>query len=198
MLRKILFILLVPVVALAAFAVYAYFQPEDFKFERSKVINAPADVVFGQVNDFHKWEAWSPWAKLDPNSTAEFEGQASGTGAIFKWAGNSKVGKGKMTIVESKPNELIRIKLDFIEPMEATSETVFTFKPKNPGTETTWTMTGRNDVIGRMMCMVMNMQKEMNDTFDRGLASMKTAAEAEASGTPAANPTPTATTAGSK
>ena len=25
-----------------------------------------APVVFDQVNDFHNWEAWSPWAKLDP------------------------------------------------------------------------------------------------------------------------------------
>jgi len=27
-----------------------------------------------QVNDFHQWDAWSPWAKLDPDAKITFEG----------------------------------------------------------------------------------------------------------------------------
>src|SRR5947208_1593924 len=88
-------------------------QPADFRVTRSAVITAPPDVVFAQVNDFHKWEAWSPWAKLDPACKNTFDGAASGTGAKFAWAGNEKVGEGRMAIIESHPNDLIRIKLDF-------------------------------------------------------------------------------------
>src|SRR5438094_4163018 len=91
-------------------------QPADFRITRTATISAPAADVFAQVNDFHKWEAWSPWAKLDPNAKSTFEGPPVGTGAIVKWSGNDEVGVGSMTITESRPNELIRIKLDFVKP----------------------------------------------------------------------------------
>src|SRR3954462_3002240 len=104
-------------------------QPAQYSVARSAVIAAPPAEVFAQVNDFHNWEAWSPWAKLDPAARNSFEGPSAGAGAIFKWSGNDKVGEGTMTLTESHPNDLIRIKLDFVKPFEDTSTTEFTFKP---------------------------------------------------------------------
>jgi hypothetical protein len=69
-------------------------QPSEFRIVRSATISAPAPAVFAQVNDFHSWQAWSPWAKLDPAAKATFEGQSAGIGAIFSWAGNIEVGEG--------------------------------------------------------------------------------------------------------
>src|SRR5581483_4542391 len=96
--------------------------------QRQATIAAPAAEVFTQVNDFHNWEAWSPWAKLDPNVKNTFGGAAAGTGATFAWEGNDEVGEGRMTILESRPNELIKIKLDFLKPFESTCTTEFQFK----------------------------------------------------------------------
>lgn len=73
-------------------------QPSEFRIVRAATISAPAAVVFSQVNDFHKWETWSPWAKMDPAAKNTFEGAPAGTGAIFAWAGNNKVGEGRMTL----------------------------------------------------------------------------------------------------
>jgi uncharacterized protein YndB with AHSA1/START domain len=188
MLKKLVIVFAVLLAGIGAFAAYVAMQPEDFKIERSTIVSAPPEAVFAQVNDFHKWEAWSPWAKLDPNSVATFEGPTSGQGAIFKWAGNDQVGEGKMTITESKPGELVRIKLDFFKPMEATNDTLFTFKPQGSGTEVTWSMSGKNGFVGRAFCIVMNMQKELAKQFDQGLASMKTAAEAPAAAAPSGSP----------
>lgn len=82
MLKKILIAL---VVVLAAFLVIVAIQPSEFRVERTTTIAAPADAVFGQVNDLHKWEAWSPWAKLDPAAKVTFEGPDAGQGR--RWAG---------------------------------------------------------------------------------------------------------------
>ena len=79
-------------------------QPDEFKVVRSATISAPPERVFPHVNDFHKWEAWSPWAKLDPNAKNSFAGAASGTGAAMSWSGNKKIGEGRMTIT-GKPGE---------------------------------------------------------------------------------------------
>lgn len=68
-------------------------QPDEMKVTRSAKMAAPPARVFAEVNDYHKWEAWSPWAKLDPNAKTTFEGPDAGTGAKFSWSGNSKVAR---------------------------------------------------------------------------------------------------------
>ena len=76
---------------------------------------------------------------------------AAGTGAIFAWSGNDKVGEGRMTIVESRPAELVRIKLDFNKPFEDTSTSEFAFKPEGggAGTVVTWRMYGDRNFISK-------------------------------------------------
>ena len=130
MLKKILIGLAVIIVV---FVVVVAIQPADYKVERTASFSATPAVVFDQINDLHKWDAWSPWAKLDPAVKNTFEGPPAGTGAVFAWAGNKKVGEGRMTITESHPNDLIRLKLDFIKPFPSTAMTEFSFKPKASG-----------------------------------------------------------------
>ena len=122
MLKKILLILAAIIVIVL---VAALFQPAEFRVTRSATIAAPAATVFAEINDFHRWQAWSPWEKLDPTMKRTFEGPASGVGASYGWEGNSDVGAGRMTISESKPAEIIRIKLEFLKPMQATNLTTF-------------------------------------------------------------------------
>ena len=78
-----------------------------------------------------------------------FEGAPAGKGAAFAWAGNSKVGEGRMTITESRPGELVRLKLEFLKPFEATNTAEFTFKPEGERTAVTWSMYGHNKFIAR-------------------------------------------------
>jgi hypothetical protein len=167
---------IVVIVVIALVGVVAM-QPTDFKIERKATMAAPAGAVFGQVNDFHNWDAWSPWAKLDPNAKTTFEGPAAGTGAIFRWAGNDEIGEGSMTITESQANERIKLKLEFIKPHAGESDTVFTFKPDGDQTVVTWTMTGQNNFVGKAFCMLMDMDKVVGGKFDEGLANLKKVVE---------------------
>jgi hypothetical protein len=160
------------------FVVVVAMQPSEFRIVRSATISAPAPAVFAQVNDFHNWEAWSPWAKLDPAAKAIFEGPRAGRGAIFRWAGNEEVGEGSMTITESRPSDLIRIKLEFLKPFEATNTAEFTFKPEGNQTAVTWSMEGQNNFIAKAVCLFMNMDKMVGGQFEKGLASMKSVTEA--------------------
>jgi uncharacterized protein YndB with AHSA1/START domain len=174
MLKKILLGL---VAIIAVFAIYVALQPADYRVTRSATVAAPATAVFEQVNDFHKWEAWSPWAKLDPNAKATFEGAPAGKGAVFKWAGNNEVGEGTMTVTESRPGELVRISLDFVKPMAGTSTAEFTFKPQGDQTTVTWSMFGQNNFISRAICTVMNQDKMVGGYFEKGLANLKAVVE---------------------
>src|SRR5882757_6893455 len=105
MIIKILIVLAVIVIALV---VVVALQPTEFRISRSMSIAAPAAVVFAEVNDLHKWQAWSPWAKVDPNAKMMYSGPPAGTGAGYSWAGNNQVGEGSMSITECQPSDLIR------------------------------------------------------------------------------------------
>jgi hypothetical protein len=171
-------ILIALAVVVAGLAVIIALQPSDFRISRTATIAAPAPVVFAQVNDFHNWTAWSPWAKLDPAMKQTYEGASAGPGAIYTWVGNREVGEGRMTIVESRPSELIRVKLDFVKPFAGTSVAQFTFRPEGDRTAVTWTMTGEKNFVAKAIHLVMNMDRMIGDQFDKGLAAMKAVAEA--------------------
>ncbi|MEA3208697.1 MAG: hypothetical protein QOE70_1754 [Chthoniobacter sp.] len=174
------YILLGLAAIIVIFLIVVAFQPADFRISRSAIVAAPPAAVFEQVNDFHKWNAWSPWAKLDPNAKNTFEGPPAGVGAGFAWAGNNEVGEGRMTITESEPNELVLMKLEFIKPFAATNITEFTFKPEGNQTAVTWSMSGHNNFIGKAMSLIMNCDKMVGGQFEQGFANLKAIVESPA------------------
>jgi uncharacterized protein YndB with AHSA1/START domain len=165
-------------VVIAVFAAFVALQPAEFRVERSATISAPPAVVFAQVSDFHAWEAWNPWRKLDPAMTETYAGAPSGVGARYAWAGDGNVGEGRMTIVESRPPELVRIQLDFLKPMAATNVAEFSFEPRGDETVVTWSMTGRNGFAAKAIGIFLDMDQMVGGMFEQGLAAMKSASEA--------------------
>ena len=153
-------------------------QPSEFRVARSATMSAPASAVFAQVNDFHKWEAWNPWGKIDPAMKQTYEGAPAGPGAIYTWVGNKNVGEGRMTLTESRPSDLIRIKLEFFKPFAGTNIAEFTFKPAGNQTAVTWSMTGKNNFMAKAIHLFMNMDKMIGGQFEMGLAQMKSIVEA--------------------
>ena len=174
MFRKILFALVAVIVAIL---VIAAFQPADFKVSRSTLISAPPAALFAEVNELARWKAWSPYEKLDPAMKRTFTGPAAGPGAVYAWEGNSNAGTGRMTVVESVPAEKVAIRLDFVKPMEATSDATFTFMPEGTQTRVTWTMIGHNGYLGKLFCLFLNMDKMVGGQFEEGLATLKQQAE---------------------
>jgi ABC-type glycerol-3-phosphate transport system substrate-binding protein len=82
------------------------------------------------------------------------------------------------TIAESHPSGHIKIDLEFIKPWEQRSVTDFSFKPEGDKTNVTWTMSMQNNFIGKAFGLLMDMDKMLGSDFEKGLAQMKTVAEA--------------------
>jgi hypothetical protein len=174
---------MLPILLALAFIAIIFFviiagRPDEFIVSRSTKISAPPAIVFAQVNDFHKWEAWSPWAKMDPACKNSYDGAAAGVGAGFAWDGNKKVGAGRMTILESRPGDLIRIKLEFLKPFKATNTAEFTFKSNGNQTAVAWSMTGKNNFFFKVFGLFVDCDKMIGKDFEKGLAAIKAVAEA--------------------
>jgi hypothetical protein len=163
---------------IAVLGVVIAMQPDRFRVTRSATVSAPPQAVFAQVDDLRKWEAWNPWQKVDPAMKLTFSGPPTGVGASYAWAGNKDVGEGRLTIVESRPNDLVRIKLEFMKPFTATNIATFTFRPEGNQTSVTWSMEGMNNYFAKAMHLFMNMDRMVGGEFENGLADIKKAAEA--------------------
>src|SRR5262249_27552673 len=179
----LLYILIAVAVLIIGLVVIVAIQPADFRVVRTGTMSASPADVFAQVNDFRKWEAWSPWAKIDPAMKQTYEGAPAGTGAVYTWNGNGQVGEGRMTITESRPSDLIRIKLEFFRPFAGTNNVEFTFQPKGNQTHVTWDMAGKRNFIVKAMGLFMSMDKMIGGQFEKGLAQMKSVAETAANST---------------
>ncbi len=165
-------ILIIVVALIVILAIFVSTRPNSFAVKRSITIPAPPATVFPHVNDLHLWQAWSPWAKLDPNATNTFTGAPSGIGASMSWAGNNKIGEGRMTIAESRPNEFIRFNLEFFKPFKATNTAEFTFQSQGSGTLVTWNMSGKNNFMGKLFSLLINCDKMIGGQFDQGLTTL--------------------------
>ena len=156
-------------------------RPGNFRVERSATLSASPAVLFENVNNHHKFAVWNPFMKLDPNVKNTYGGPESGVGAVCSWEGNSNVGAGSCTIIESKPDELVRCRMDWKRPMEGTATVDFTFKPEGGKTVVTWAMYGKNTFMGKAMSLFMDCDKMCGPQFEKGLADLGTVAAATAS-----------------
>ena len=156
-------------------------RPSTYHVERKLEVAAPADLVFGVLNDLHQFAGvWvlfgSPWEKLDPNMQKTFEGPAAGVGQSFAWSGK-EAGTGRMTIEESVPGQKVGMKLVFVKPMASTATCALTIASTPTGSFVTWAMDGNHNFIGKAFGLFMDMDKMLGTDIEKGLAQLKTVAE---------------------
>ena len=156
----------------------AYLLPGVAHVERSTVMAASPEEVFSVVNDMSRFNEWSPWAKLDPNTKYTMEGSPTGVGAKMSWSSaNENVGTGTQEIIESTPFSHVKTKLDFGGQVATAT---FTFAPGEGGTKVTWAFDselGMNPVARYFGLMFDGM---IGKDYEAGLANLKALVEKNA------------------
>lgn len=176
MLKKIVIGL---VVVIAAFLGFVATRPSEFTITRSTSINAPAEIVFEHINDFHEWQGWSPWDKIDADLKRTYSGPNAGVGATYHWEGK-ETGEGEMKITDSKPGEHVGLALNFMKPFPAENTVDFDLVKEGEGTKTTWRMNGKSNFMSKLFGTFVNMDKMVGADFEKGLADLKKHAEEDA------------------
>jgi uncharacterized protein YndB with AHSA1/START domain len=165
------------IVVLASLLAIAATKPDTFRVQRATCIEASPEKIFALINDFHSWRRWSPYEKLDPAMKKTHSGAANGTGSVYEWEGNNKVGKGRMEITQTFPSSKVIIKLDFIKPFEGHNIAEFTLEPKGDSTNVTWAVHGPNPYIAKLMSIFFSLDRMLGKEFEAGLASLKALTE---------------------
>jgi uncharacterized protein YndB with AHSA1/START domain len=175
MIKKVLLSFLLSVAIVAG---VIFLQGDSYTVVHTTTIAASPDRVFANVNDFHLWNEWSPWAKIDPAMKQAFSGAPAGTGAVYKWSGNKEAGEGSMTMSDSVPADHITIQLAFTRPYVSESVIGFAMRAEGAGTKVSWTMHGRNNFALKAVALFSSMDKLIGPDFERGLKQLKAVSEA--------------------
>lgn len=162
---------------IVVFLIVVATRPDTYHVERSINISATPEAIYAQVSDFHKWEAWSPWDKMDPNMKRTFKGTQGTVGAGYGWVGNDQVGEGTMTVLTADAPKRFEVDLHFIKPFDSSAKNGFTFASTGKETKVTWSMDGTNNFISKAMCIFMDMDKMIGKDFEKGLAQLKQVSE---------------------
>ena len=150
---------------------------DTYTVERSATIEAPPDRIYAQVADFHNWPNWSPWEGLDPNLKRTYSGADAGAGAVYAWSGNRKAGQGRMRITDATEPSSVQIDLVFEKPFKSRSDTSFAIEPQASGSRVTWSMTGENTFMMKLIGIFRPMDKMIGPDFEKGLQQLKATAE---------------------
>jgi hypothetical protein len=167
--------------------------------ERSIVVKGTPASVLEQFANFQKFNAWSPWAEMDPQSKYTFEGPETGVGAKMSWEGE-KSGKGSQETIEYEPGKHVKNKMQFTM-MEGQMFSEIFVEPSPEGTKVIWTydqdVSGTapmNAAMGKLFGM--NMDSMMGSQYEQGLEAMKKIVESQPA--PQQEAVPADTTATSK
>ena len=150
--------------------------PPEFVVTRSRTIpNVAASKVYPQLCDFNAWKKWTPWYEKDPDQKFEVTGKPCTVGHKQEWDGNMEVGKGYAEITELKKNELVRTKLVFSEPFASTSPGALHLEARGSDAVVTWSMSGHNSFLERIMFGVLGLDLEqmVGLDFEKGLESLE-------------------------
>jgi effector-binding domain-containing protein len=173
---KIVGIILVALVVLIV--LLGIIAPNKYSVERSVIINSPRHLVFAYVSFWRNWQAWSPWAELDPAMKVSIEGVDGEKGAAYKWIGD-KTGTGEMLNTGVKEDEELGYHLHFVEPMESKADGYIRLAEENGGTKVSWSMFGEDPFPWNILMLFMNMDKMIGPDFEKGLGKLKELSENE-------------------
>ena len=172
-------IAIVVVVILVVFIGFVMSRPSHFNYERSGVINAPAEKIFPYISNFKLGGEWSPYEKVDPNMKKVYSGTDGQVGSVMEFDGNKEAGSGKLEILNIVPNQSVEIKLTMTKPFFAENIVHYKLSPEGEGTRFTWSMSGENGFLGKLIGVLIDCEKMVADQFVVGINNLKALVEAQ-------------------
>lgn len=155
---------------------YVLTRPSSFRYERSGKIQAPTEAIFPYLSDLKKGAEWSPYEKMDPNMKKSFTGPDGQVGAAEDFE-SKEAGSGRLEMTKIVPNERVEIKLTMTSPFPSENLVTYTLAPEDGATKFTWSMSGENGFLGKLLSVFIDCDKLIGGQFEDGIAALKTLVE---------------------
>ncbi|HKL36780.1 MAG TPA: GyrI-like domain-containing protein [Salegentibacter sp.] len=170
---KYLFFLLL--IVIIAGSIYIATKDGDYQVEETKIITAPVEMVYQEVNELKNWENWEPWSAEANDMIVDYGAKTSGDSASYSWKSES-AGDGEIKTISAKPYSGIEQEITFKTPFgEATSDVYWEFKEIENGTEVTWGIKGHQSFMEKLAFTFQeqSITEMMRPKFQKGLNNME-------------------------
>jgi hypothetical protein len=151
-----------------------FLLPTAYQVTRSVGVKAPLARVQPLLEDLKRWPEWSPWEQADTTIVISYGSVTAGVGASQSWTDRN--GGGRLELLVCQPG---RVEYDvYFSGSETAHRTVMSASAGDDGyLLVSWTMSGEMDVpvVGPYLKLLAD--RLMGPMFERGLASLKVAAE---------------------
>jgi len=168
--KSLKYIIIILLIVIIGSCTYVAIQPNSYNVMRTRTVNAPAAVIFNNINDFKNWETWSPWVEKEPDLQISYPEQTSGVGGSYSWVG--KEGAGNMKTLDVSPYDSISQEMQFED--FPSSNVFWKFEKSEQGTNVTWGM--KSDETPFMLkfyaAISGGMDKMLGPDFERGLEKL--------------------------
>lgn len=168
-LKYLLFLFLI---AIIGFSVYVTTQPDEYRVERSRLINAPLSMVYDHINDYRKWPHWSPWMEKEKDAVLNFSDPSYGEEATYSWKGD-ELGEGSMTTMYSAKDSILQ-KINFIKPYESEADVFWNLEKTKTGIQVSWGMEGKLGFMEKAYLVFQgnSMEAIIAPDYERGLLNL--------------------------
>lgn len=135
------------------------------------------EAIYPLISDLRSFNQWNPFAQDDPSMQLDYGPVAAGQGGSYAWDSEGGAGQGRIEISEAIAPTRVTMQLYFTRPLEAHNVAVFALQPRGEVTEVSWTMTGRNTYLSKVIDVLVGMDRMVGGQFEKGLAALRDTAE---------------------
>ncbi len=161
------------VIGFIGLVLVGFMLPREISASRTAKLDASVDRVFAEIARPKAARDWLPVGALDDKTVYEFDGPESGNGAAMKWSNPEyrDYGRGRLTVTQAHPNDLIEYLLD-LEKM-GVAQMRFELAEDGISTRLTWTVSTRlgHSPFGRWFGLLLD--DWFAEDIDAGLERLK-------------------------
>ena len=156
-------------------SIYVATKDGTFQVEESYNINAPAELVYHEINDYQNWPDWEPWSQEADDMIVNYGEKTEGEGATYSW-NSEKMGEGSLKTLKANPFTTIEQEINFKTPFgESKSDVYWKLDNMEDSTSVTWGMKGEQSFMEKLYYLFQDESIEdmMKPMFQKGLVNLE-------------------------
>lgn len=142
--KIIKYLLFLILIVFIAGSIYVATKDGDFSAESSRLMDAPAPMLYKELADLSNWKSWDAWNGLE-GTNIDLSEETSGEGAKFSWT-SDEIRDGRITNISGIPYKQLQQELVMNTIIgEAEAHITWTLEPEGNQTRVTWRIEGSED-----------------------------------------------------
>lgn len=168
------YLLFLFLIVFIAGSIYVATKDGDYATESSRLIDAPAPLLYRELVDLENWKSWDSWSR-QKNMNMEVSSETVGEGAELVWQ-SDEIRDGMIVTTEAIPHKQIEQKI-VMQTMvdQAEGKILWTLDSEGDQTRVTWSLEGSQDFKDKLAFTLQenDMVDVLKPIFEKSLENLE-------------------------